>query len=57
MYGECSTCCRAYDAGLLKIVVPRCGMTLPGGGWMVGDHLVDDIGEGRAAGLRTAWID
>ncbi|MER5627063.1 HAD hydrolase-like protein [Streptosporangium sp. NPDC002544] len=32
-------------------------MALADGGWMVGDHLVADIGGGRAAGLRTAWVD
>ncbi|MEV6983037.1 HAD hydrolase-like protein [Sphaerisporangium sp. NPDC051017] len=45
------------DIGLFEIAARRCGMDLAGGGWMVGDHLVADIGGGRAAGLRTIWID
>ncbi|MEV4251143.1 HAD hydrolase-like protein [Streptosporangium canum] len=32
-------------------------MALADGGWMVGGHLVADIGGGRAAGLRTVWVD
>ncbi|WP_239104210.1 HAD hydrolase-like protein [Microbispora corallina] len=32
-------------------------MTLDAGGWMIGDNLVADIAGGRAAGLRTIWID
>lgn len=34
----------------------RCGAVLGDGGWMVGDNPVNDIGGGRAAGLRTIWI-
>ncbi|MGV9778844.1 HAD family hydrolase [Streptosporangium sp. NPDC003464] len=48
---------RKPDVGLFEIAARRCGMDLAGGGWMVGDHLVADIGGGRAAGLRTVWID
>jgi HAD superfamily hydrolase (TIGR01549 family) len=48
---------RKPDAGLFEIAARRCGMTLADGGWMVGDHPVADISGGRAAGLRTIWID
>ncbi|WP_449063637.1 HAD family hydrolase [Planomonospora algeriensis] len=48
---------RKPDVGLFEIAARRCGTSLAGGGWMVGDHLVADIGGGRAAGLRTVWID
>ncbi|MEU8272121.1 HAD family hydrolase [Sphaerisporangium sp. NPDC049002] len=48
---------RKPDSGLFEIAAKRCGAVLADGGWMVGDHLVADIGGGRAAGLRTIWID
>ncbi|SNT60286.1 putative hydrolase of the HAD superfamily [Streptosporangium subroseum] len=48
---------RKPDTGLFEIAAKRCGATLADGGWMIGDHLVADIGGGRAAGLRTIWID
>ncbi|MFF0312922.1 HAD family hydrolase [Streptosporangium sp. NPDC004379] len=48
---------RKPEVGLFEIAARRCGMDLADGGWMVGDHLVADIGGGRAAGLRTVWID
>ncbi|MBG0826798.1 HAD family hydrolase [Planomonospora sp. ID67723] len=48
---------RKPDVGLFEIAARRCGMSLADGGWMVGDHPVKDIGGGRAAGLRTVWID
>jgi HAD superfamily hydrolase (TIGR01549 family) len=48
---------RKPDTGLFEIAAERCGVTLIAGGWMIGDHLVADIGGGRAAGLRTIWID
>ncbi|WP_440100411.1 HAD family hydrolase [Streptosporangium sp. H16] len=48
---------RKPDIGLFEVAARRCGMTLEGGGWMVGDNLVADIGGGQAAGLRTIWID
>ncbi|WP_229798175.1 HAD family hydrolase [Planomonospora parontospora] len=48
---------RKPDAGLFEIAARRCGTALAGGGWTVGDHLVADIGGGRAASLRTVWID
>ncbi|MGS2645773.1 HAD family hydrolase [Streptosporangium sp. G12] len=48
---------RKPDVGLFEVAAQRCGVTLEGRGWMVGDHLVADIGGGQAAGLRTIWID
>ncbi|MGJ6970174.1 HAD family hydrolase [Streptosporangium sp. G11] len=48
---------RKPDVGLFEIAAKRCGMSLADGGWMVGDHPVADIGGGRAAGLRTVWVD
>ncbi|MFC7648345.1 HAD family hydrolase [Streptosporangium lutulentum] len=48
---------RKPDVGLFEIAAKRCGATLADGGWMIGGHLVADIGGGRAAGLRTIWID
>lgn len=48
---------RKPDTGLFEIAARRCGTTLAGGGWMIGDHLVADIDGGQAAGLRTIWID
>ncbi|GIH73239.1 HAD family hydrolase [Sphaerimonospora thailandensis] len=48
---------RKPEAGLLEIAAKRCGVTLAEGGWMIGDNLTADIAGGRAAGLRTIWID
>ncbi|GAA3440768.1 HAD hydrolase-like protein [Planomonospora venezuelensis] len=48
---------RKPDVGLFEIAARRCGTTLGAEGWMVGDHPVADISGGRAAGLRTVWID
>ncbi|MBB4917434.1 HAD family hydrolase [Streptosporangium saharense] len=49
---------RKPDRRLFEIAAERCGMSLcAGGGWMIGDNLVADIAGGRAAGLRTIWID
>jgi HAD superfamily hydrolase (TIGR01549 family) len=47
---------RKPDVGLFEIAARRCGVDLAGGGWMVGDHPVADIGGGHTAGLRTVWI-
>jgi HAD superfamily hydrolase (TIGR01549 family) len=46
---------RKPDPEIFRRAAARCGGTLDGG-WMVGDHPDQDIGGGRAAGLRTAWI-
>ncbi|MFD8530499.1 HAD family hydrolase [Streptosporangium canum] len=48
---------RKPDIGLFEVAAKRCGAVLADGGWMIGDHLVADIGGGRAAGLRTIWVD
>ncbi|WP_204076552.1 HAD family hydrolase [Planotetraspora phitsanulokensis] len=48
---------RKPDRGLFEIAASRCGMSLDAGGWMIGDNLIADIAGGRAAGLRTVWID
>ncbi|GAA4943128.1 putative hydrolase of the HAD superfamily [Nonomuraea thailandensis] len=48
---------RKPDARLFAIAAARCGTSLEGGGWMVGDDAVNDIEGGRSAGLRTIWID
>jgi HAD superfamily hydrolase (TIGR01549 family) len=48
---------RKPDVGLFEIAAKRCGTTIGGGGWMIGDNLTADIGGGRAAGLGTIWID
>ncbi|MEV1198480.1 HAD family hydrolase [Microbispora rosea] len=48
---------RKPDVGLFEIAAKRCGMSLAGGGWMIGDNLTADIAGGRAAGLGTIWID
>ncbi|MEU7004890.1 HAD family hydrolase [Nonomuraea sp. NPDC046570] len=48
---------RKPDTALFEIAAQRCGAGLSEGGWMVGDNLVADIGGGRAAGLRTIWIN
>ncbi|MFF5207820.1 HAD family hydrolase [Streptosporangium sp. NPDC000396] len=48
---------RKPDTGLFEIAAQRCGTTVAKGGWMIGDNLVADISGGRAAGLRTIWIN
>ncbi|MEV4096680.1 HAD family hydrolase [Streptosporangium saharense] len=48
---------RKPESELFKIAARRCGASLTGEGWMVGDHLTKDIAGGRAAGLRTIWVD
>lgn len=49
---------RKPDQRLFEIAVERCGMSLHvGNGWMIGDNPVADIAGGRAAGLRTIWIN
>ena len=48
---------RKPDRGLFEIAAERCGLTLEAGGWMIGDNLIADIAGGRAAGLRTIWLD
>ncbi|MEW9528508.1 HAD family hydrolase [Microbispora sp. NPDC049125] len=48
---------RKPEVGLFEIAAKRCGVTLVEGGWMIGDNRTADIAGGRAAGLRTIWID
>ncbi|MEU7896920.1 HAD-IA family hydrolase [Nonomuraea sp. NPDC049152] len=48
---------RKPERGLFEIAARRCGASLEEGGWMVGDRLDADITGGRAAGLRTIWIN
>ncbi|MEW9553097.1 HAD family hydrolase [Nonomuraea sp. NPDC050783] len=48
---------RKPDARLFAIGAARCGTSLAAGGWMVGDDPVKDVEGGRAAGLRTIWLD
>lgn len=48
---------RKPDVALFEIAAKRCGMSLAARGWMIGDNLTADIAGGRAAGLRTIWID
>ncbi|WP_433245857.1 HAD family hydrolase [Streptosporangium sp. CA-135522] len=48
---------RKPETRLFEIAAERCGMTLSGGGWVIGDNLTADIAGGRSAGLRTIWID
>ncbi|TDE41655.1 HAD family hydrolase [Nonomuraea mesophila] len=48
---------RKPETGLFEIAAQRCGTSLDGGGWMVGDNLIADVQGGQAAGLRTIWVD
>ncbi|MBN6052812.1 HAD family hydrolase, partial [Nonomuraea sp. RK-328] len=48
---------RKPERRLFEIAAERCGATLTGDGWMIGDSAHADIGGGKAAGLRTVWID
>ncbi|MEU4329667.1 HAD family hydrolase [Nonomuraea dietziae] len=48
---------RKPERGLFEIAARRCGADLADGGWMVGDRLGADIAGGRAAGLRTIWVN
>ncbi|NJP95275.1 HAD family hydrolase [Nonomuraea sp. FMUSA5-5] len=48
---------RKPDARLFALAAARCGRSLDGGGWMVGDDAVNDVAGGHGAGLRTVWID
>jgi putative hydrolase of the HAD superfamily len=42
------------DPKIFDLTAARCGAPLDG--WMVGDSADTDIAGGRAAGLRTAWL-
>ncbi|MER5623680.1 HAD family hydrolase [Streptosporangium sp. NPDC002544] len=41
---------RKPDIGLFEVAAQHCGISLKGGGWMVGDSLVADIGGDRQQG-------
>ncbi|MEU9663493.1 HAD family hydrolase [Streptomyces chartreusis] len=47
---------RKPDLRLFELAAIRCGVSLVGGGWMVGDNPAGDIGGGHQAGLRTIWL-
>jgi HAD superfamily hydrolase (TIGR01549 family) len=47
---------RKPDPEIFRLAVTRCGGNPDRGGWMVGDSLVLDVAGGRAAGLRTIWL-
>jgi FMN phosphatase YigB (HAD superfamily) len=47
---------RKPDPVIFAIAAHRCGTTLSGGGWMVGDCPTRDIAGGAAVGLSTIWI-
>ncbi|MFZ4277885.1 HAD family hydrolase [Streptomyces arboris] len=47
---------RKPDPRLFELGAARCGVSLAGGGWMIGDNPTGDIGGGRWAGLRTIWL-
>ncbi|WP_323374001.1 HAD hydrolase-like protein [Plantactinospora alkalitolerans] len=40
----------------LRITAQRCGTSITGGGWMIGDDPILDVAGGRRAGLRTIWL-
>jgi FMN phosphatase YigB (HAD superfamily) len=48
---------RKPDVGIFEIAAQRCGVSLDRGGWVIGDNLIADVAGGRAAGLRSIWID
>lgn len=48
---------RKPDPRHFEIAAERAGVSAPLSGWMVGDSATADIVGGRAAGLRTIWID
>ncbi|MFD8023516.1 HAD family hydrolase [Streptomyces lavendulae] len=47
---------RKPDLRLFELAATRCGVSLAGGGWMIGDNPAGDIGGGHQAGLRTIWL-
>jgi HAD superfamily hydrolase (TIGR01549 family) len=47
---------RKPDPEIFRLVAERCAADPGGGGWMIGDDLVLDVAGGRAAGLRTIWL-
>jgi putative hydrolase of the HAD superfamily len=47
---------RKPDPVIFAIAAHRCGTTLSGGGWMVGDCPTRDVAGGAAVGLSTIWV-
>jgi len=47
---------RKPDVGIFHEAARLVGVSDCSGGWMVGDNAHNDIGGGRAAGLRTIWV-
>jgi putative hydrolase of the HAD superfamily len=47
---------RKPDPVIFAIAAHRCGTTLSGGGWMVGDCATRDVAGGAAVGLSTIWV-
>jgi FMN phosphatase YigB (HAD superfamily) len=41
---------------IFAVAAHRCGTTLSGGGWMIGDSPTADVAGGAGAGLSTIWI-
>ncbi|MEJ3745410.1 HAD family hydrolase [Actinomycetes bacterium KLBMP 9797] len=44
------------DRRMFEVAARRCGATLAGGAWMVGDCADRDIAGGQGVGLRTIWM-
>ncbi|KUN75364.1 HAD family hydrolase [Streptomyces griseoruber] len=47
---------RKPNRGLFELAAARCGLSLTGGGWMIGDNPAADICGGHQVGLRTTWL-
>lgn len=47
---------RKPDRRMFEVAARRCGATLAGGDWMVGDCADRDIAGGQGVGLRTIWM-
>ncbi len=47
---------RKPDQVIFAVAAHRCGATLSGGGWMIGDSPALDVAGGAGAGLATVWI-
>ncbi|MBC9731402.1 HAD family hydrolase [Streptomyces sp. TRM68367] len=48
---------RKPDPRIFHLAAQRCGGPVDHTSWMIGDSLTLDIAGGRAAGLRTVWIN
>jgi putative hydrolase of the HAD superfamily len=47
---------RKPDPTIFAVAAHRCGTTLSGGGWMIGDSAEHDVRGGAGVGLSTIWI-